>query len=274
MHKINVYLITPKNNPRNVHLVNQFNSSDEFNLIIVPAIMTSNFEEVKSAGLSFDGRAFLKFSGRNLLASEIGCAASHNVARGMIAQSGTEGIVIEDDAELLNLEKLHALILRFRSFTDSEAFVLSLTDFQTSGRKYRNEMSAIDKVSFIKLLGHPPLAVATYMNAMAADRMFSKNTPITWVSDWPPTNCDFFVATSAFFRHSVDPKSSLIDPGNFLERNIKKKVGIRISWMFGVLFNFVKGPYRFRFLERFITYKILHRIDMARVASFVNSVDS
>ncbi len=275
MNKIDVYLISPLNQPRNKHLVELFSTSPVFNLIQVPAIMTPEFSNVDEAEIVFDEAVFRNFTGRNFRPAELGCAASHNEARKLVSLGETSALILEDDAVVKNLNQLFSILELFNGILKEENSILNLTDFLTSGQIISAvDDSEIPDTKFLKLIGQAPLAVASFMSPGAAKTLVAGNTPISWVSDWPRSNCSFYVANVSVISHSQETRVSLIDPAGVLARNAPKPQGERLFSFLKLLFMIVTNRNRGALLERLLNYKILYRIDRIRVQHFVNSLDS
>ena len=275
MNKIDVYLISPLNQPRSKHLVELFSISPVFNLIQVPAVMTPKFSDVDRAEIVFDETVFRNFTGRSFRPAELGCAASHNEARRLVSLGNTSALILEDDAIVKNLDQLFSILELFDGILKEENSILSLTDFLTSGQIFSTiDDNEIPETKFIKLIGQAPLAVASFMSPGAAKTLVAGNSPISWVADWPRGNCSFYVANVSVISHSQEASFSLIDPEGNLARNAPKRQSERLFSFLKLLLMIVTNRNRHSLLERLLNYKILYRIDRIRVQHFVNSLDS
>jgi GR25 family glycosyltransferase involved in LPS biosynthesis len=271
---IDVYVIVPRGVARNPSLIPSLESHAGFRVHLIDAYMTPNFEAVKQAGLVFDGKLFMIFSGRGLTSGEIGCAASHNVARKMIGDSGESGIIFEDDAVIPNLDELHLTILNFETSHKDPLAVLSLIEFRNNHSEVSTPRESSRPRVFMKLLGLPSLAAATYFRPVAAQQLYFSNQIIRWVSDWPNSKVSFYVTNLPVAIHPIGSKTSLIDPSNALARLENPRFFARLKKISNVLVRSAISGFNLELIERFWTYKLLLRIDQLRIKRNEYFVDS
>ena len=142
---------------------------------------------------------------RELTSGEVGCAVAHNNARCMVSAFANGAIILEDDAVLLDPQKMIADARNFLKVMEGERAVLSF---------FTGEESQVSrffkKRRFVRRLQSPPFAVAYALTPQAAKELVSSNTPVRYVADWPPSRVKFFQSTSNYVQHGEFP--SLIDP--------------------------------------------------------------
>jgi GR25 family glycosyltransferase involved in LPS biosynthesis len=206
--KLLVVVIQTPGSDRYIPINVSLGMDPRFNLVYLPATMLSSNHEISLSNVPFNRNYFRHFQGRDLTPQEVGCAHSHNAAREIISQSPLGGIILEDDARIVNLDLLFAHSFDFLSHHQAEASILSLTG-------YRNLTFACAELSasprrILRLNGQPDLAVAYALTMKAAKKLVCSNTPIKWVSDWPLSNSNYFAITPRVVTHGDQNTKSII----------------------------------------------------------------
>ena len=274
MDKINTYVIVPHGTCRNPQLLDSLNSHPSFSVFTIEAVMTPTYEAVERHNLIVKSGIFKSISGRNLSPGEIGCAASHNLARKYLAQSNEPGIILEDDAVIEDLDQLYQIILNFNQRIKNPLSVLSLIDFLSAGQETQTYSNDKRSVEFLRLRGIPPLAVASYLKPNAALSLLQNNTPITWVSDWPDSQATFFVSNHSVIFHGSNSSSSLIDPKNSLGRLQDSNYLTKLTIVSKAIFKAVVNFSLIQFIKRFLVYRLLFRVDRFRIKHNENFMDN
>jgi hypothetical protein len=157
------------------------------------------------------------------------------------------------------------MVTEFLSSQNSKSSILNLTGFRNIGLKASKNRSTNNN-RYIKLWGSPDLAVSYALTQKAAAELLISNTPIMGVSDWPVTECNYFVPIRPPVKHGDVSTSSLIDSTKSSFRNDESLY--RKLWKLTLVKYFVKRPMGvslFHFIR--VTYgrKIQWRYDYLKV---------
>jgi hypothetical protein len=213
-HSKNILLlvISEKNSQRSKNLTKKLNEVNDFKMTRVDAVMTRNSEQLQESEVNYDQDKARYYLGRNMLPSEIGCAASHNIARKLISESPWGGVILEDDARIPDLDLFSSLVTDFLEKNKGGAAILSLAGWKPKSFDYESDYEISREVTQIRLLGHPPLALAYALTPLAAQLLYKSNRTIFQVSDWPKSKCRYFVTSSIVVYHGDQQTQSIIDP--------------------------------------------------------------
>jgi GR25 family glycosyltransferase involved in LPS biosynthesis len=181
--------------------------------------------------------------GRRLTQNERACALSHTSAREIISKSEFGGVILEDDARIINLENFYSLSVRFLLRNQKKRKILSLVNYFSN--KPENK-SQIRPKSYFRLLSHAPLAVAAAITPKAAKQLLKNSKKNSAVADWPGFRCVFYILNTGVVNHGDAESESII--GN---------VGFRVEQ--GTI-NFTSKKDIIR-----ITRKVLQKIDTYRI---------
>lgn len=267
--KILVVIIQTPNSDRYIPLSDDFYEDSRFELVFSPATMLYSNDEILNKNISRYNSYFNFFVGRDLSPGEVGCADSHNAARFLISQNSFGGIILEDDARLIDKNTLVPQIIDFLSRHQDEEAVLSLTRFRNSSSKSPHQLGPTLQV--FRLIGQPDLAVAYALTKKAADALVRANTPIKWVSDWPMSTCKFFTVFPEIFLHGdQDTKSIILDDTPDFRKSIKSSIKLKLLFVFP-LFNhsYPKVSFKTYFNEVFLR-RLTWRFD--RVLMFLRNI--
>jgi len=207
-------IIETPNSERSRPLIGLLAGDDRFLTHILPATMIRDASDVESLGIKIDSTKFAFFQNRELSFPEIGCAFSHNVARGIIANSAAGGVILEDDARIINLDNFYRNSLDFLINHIGESTVLSLTFSSWLSRALPT-----NKNLTIRLFGMPPLAAANVLTRGAANNLLESNKRIHTVADWPYTSNIYYCSAEPSVWHGDADSGSVIDPLSNLNRN-------------------------------------------------------
>ena len=202
-----VVIIETPNSCRSQPLLNSLASDQRFNVVRLPAHMYGSYSEVENKNIEVNSELFQILHRRRMSPQEIGCAISHNVARQLISNSGEVGIVLEDDARIIDMSNFFDSVTDVLSEIPDSFGVLSLT------HAVRTNMSGQipERIKAIRIYSNPPLAVAYAITPNAASQLVSKNTPVAYVSDWPDSNVKYFCLNKALVNHGDENTKSTID---------------------------------------------------------------
>ena len=204
-----VIIIETPNSNRSQPLLRSLGCDSRFDVVRLPACMLKTYSDVNALNFEISLEAFNALHGRIMSPQEIGCATSHNIARQLISRSEVGGVILEDDARILDLDSFFYLCTTFVNDKGDSRSVLSLTGFRQlvlQNSQFRNNASK----NIVALFGKPDLAVAYALTPSAAKNLYEANTPISTVSDWPITRCQFFALLSTVVSHGDAKTSSVI----------------------------------------------------------------
>ncbi len=203
MHRIPAVIIQTPNSKRFEPLLETLTQSKIFEPILLPAIMGISLPQ---AGKSVT-HVELKKYGRELSQNERACAISHSRARAIIATSEHGGLVLEDDARIIHLGNLEALVTEFLSRSKSSIRALGLVNYRTTHA--RND-SGVDQPRIYRLLAEAPLAVATVFTPSAANSLIQSAASTSQVADWPNSRCKFYITSLGPVIHGDAHSESVI----------------------------------------------------------------
>jgi GR25 family glycosyltransferase involved in LPS biosynthesis len=204
-----VVIRTPKSD-RYLPIESLFKDDKRFKLEYIEASMTPSYSEVANRGIAFSTEIFEYFQGRKLTPAEIGCADSHNRARDLIKSHADGGVIMEDDARIINIDSFYMMATDFLWSQNLNLSILNLTGFRGIGLETLRNKS-MGKNRYIKLWGRPDLAVSYALTNKAAAELLKSNQPIIDVSDWPDVKCNYFVPLRPPVKHGDTTTSSIID---------------------------------------------------------------
>ena len=204
-----VVIRTPKSD-RYLPIESLFKNDQRFKLEYIEASMTPSYSEVSNRRITYSTEIFEYFQGRKLTPAEIGCADSHNRARDLIKSHVDGGVIMEDDARIINIDSFYMMATDFLSSQNLNLSILNLTGFRGIGLETLRNKS-MEKNRCVKLWGRPDLAVSYALTNKAAAELLKSNQPIIDVSDWPDVKCNYFVPLRPPVKHGDTTTSSIID---------------------------------------------------------------
>jgi GR25 family glycosyltransferase involved in LPS biosynthesis len=200
-----VIVIRTPNSDRYRPIESILKNDKRFELEYIEASMTPTYHDVKSRNIAYSTEIFEYFHGRKLTPPEIGCADSHNRARNLIQYSSNGGVILEDDARVIDVDLLYNVSFLFLNSNQGFKSILSLTPFN---RLIKNQNK---KIKIIRVLGTTDLAVAYALTPSAAKSLIKVNQPIASVADWPKSTCKFHITNVQSITHGdSNTKSTII----------------------------------------------------------------
>jgi GR25 family glycosyltransferase involved in LPS biosynthesis len=246
--KLLVIVIRTPNSNRYLPIDILLKDDNRFEIVYVEASMTPSYSDVSSKNILYSTEIFEYFHGRKLMPAEIGCADSHNKARQLIQRRKIGGVILEDDAQILSIDAFYIMATNFLTSQVSNPSILNFTGLNQKNLKISNSRFS-NNLKYVKLWGTPALAVAYALTARAASDLLQSNIPIKDVSDWPITNCSYFVPLMPQIRHGDLSTLSLIDASNSNFRNNRSKLSKLLDLLF---FKFLyKKPYNVNIFDYF-----------------------
>lgn len=223
--KLPIVIIVTPGRGRHIPLVETLRTSSIFQVQELVATMGGEVEG------SFDeaSESELIQYGRVLTANERACAISHLRARQIIADSDYGGVILEDDARVINLSDLETAVASFLIRSHSKCNILSLLDYRDSYKALKNK-SIKKLLPTFRLFAECPLAVAVALTPPAARNLIESAQSRSQVSDWPETKCHFAYLASGIVRHGDADTFSII--GDSAERRVVNigKLSLRRRW--------------------------------------------
>ena len=207
-----VIIVTPGQN-RHIPLVEALRNSSIFRVQELAATMGSDLEGPFEKASE---RELIQY-GRALTANERACAISHLRARYIIADSQLGGVILEDDARVINLTVLETSVANFLNKSQGKCKILSLVDYRDSHKNHQRRLIKKLLPTF-RLFAECPLAVAVALTPHAARNLIESAQFSSQVSDWPESNCQFSCLASGNFRHGDTNTTSII--GDIAERKV------------------------------------------------------
>jgi GR25 family glycosyltransferase involved in LPS biosynthesis len=233
MKKLLIVVIATPNSSRFLKLNEQLAYSDRIDLVYVPAVMylkcNSNFSQ------DIDLEFMQSFYARSILDGEIGCSISHNLARGLIAENVSGGVILEDDARIIDMDRFIGTASKFLERT-KESAILNLSTHKSVSDSYVDFLSQSLSCKYVKSIGPTPLALAYALSQQAALKLLKVNNPIRYLADWPKSSVSFFFSKFPSVAHGDFNVPSIIDPGG--QRQSLARIGFN-----GDYFNFVGRYY-------------------------------
>lgn len=226
--KLLVVVIVTPNSDRHVPLLKILKADDRFEIRTLAATMIGSDSDLYKSGVNFTQDFSKVFECRDLTNREIGCANSHNMARAMISENPLGGIILEDDARIVNSELFYEISTGFLRNHLGKPFVLSLTGLRFANRRNESLSSSACDVT-MTLHGTPDLAVAYALTRASSRILLKANLPIRSVADWPESRCIFKAALIPVVAHGdADTKSTIAVIGPEFRKGITLKQKIRL----------------------------------------------
>lgn len=215
LSSLSVFIIETPNSNRSAPLKKSLLGDSRIEINTIKASMISSQSELDKSAISIEGDYFWAVSNRYLTLPEIGCANSHNLARLACSNLEIGGVILEDDARILDRDRFVNSSLLFLNRFKETSSILSLT-YDTGIRDARDPG---DWSQSIRLIGDAPLAVAYAITPLAARRLFDANSPVKYVSDWPAAKVKNYSLIKPPVSHGDSATISTIDPAGVLGRS-------------------------------------------------------
>lgn len=224
MRFIPVVIIKTPDSPRINPLLTQLNNVSGVEVNVIEATMGRDL----GSELEFNNYQEFKSYGRELTQNERACAISHTRARQIIAETEFGGVVLEDDARILDPE---AFVQQASDFLQShlgKRHVLTLLSYwiapQSKIRRNRRNRT-------FRLLAEAPLAVGVALTPMAARSLIAAAGEKSMTSDWPSSECIFFGLQTGVVRHGDSDTLSII--GETEKRAVR--MSLRLISIYGIV---------------------------------------
>lgn len=207
--QVDCYVIAARDSAHVNELIRTLEQDNRIQVVRMDATMvyegSPEFLELSGESLA----AFQRLYGRTLLPGEVGCSLSHNRARYFASKNPFGALIIEEDARIQDLELFVTTTLEFLNARFGKNGILSF--YNNEFRFTRNNQPCI-LGRWIRSIGAPSSTVAYAITNKSAGVLFKKNSPVTFLADWPITDTCFYIATMDAVSHSDDSHLSQIGP--------------------------------------------------------------
>ena len=214
-HQIQVFIIETPASSRSNKLKQALQKDSRVCLHIIPAKMIRSALDLTESGIQIHEGFLWALTNRFMSFPEIGCAYSHNTARGEVSRTKMGGVIFEDDARIIDKDIFIETVTTFLTKHQNQSAMLSLT--YSVHQESQAEHSSVRGI--FKLLGDPPLAVAYALTPLAAKRLLDANEPVRFVSDWSEAHIKKYCLFYPLVSHGDSETISIIDPSGSLARN-------------------------------------------------------
>lgn len=203
MYILPVVIITTPQSKRVEPLLDRLNGDVRFVVTQIDATMGQSMQEPTELSLISEHRNY----GRSLSQGERACAVSHQRARAIISHSDFGGIILEDDARIIDLDRLYYHSSQFLQKKSNQPRILSLVSYYSNEPKI--QIGKLRQLYF-PLFSDAPLAVAAAMTPTAASQLVSSSKKSSMVADWPHSRCRFYILRKGVINHGDSETSSVI----------------------------------------------------------------
>lgn len=209
MKRIPAVVIQTPNSERFLPLIEILKNSKIFEPVLMAATMGVNLSEMKQ---SFEKQELTRY-GRALSRNERACAISHTRAREIIAKSEIGGLILEDDARILDLRILESASQAFLEEKAKSYSALGLLDYSGTTDNSRSHNNYLNYGSFHRLFAEVPLAVGTVLTPEAAAELVTSAGEYSQLADWPYSRCRYYFLSTGCIAHGDSTTNSVIgDP--------------------------------------------------------------
>lgn len=209
MKRIPAVVIQTPNSERFLPLFEVLKNSKIFEPVLMVATMGVDLPETNQP---FERQEISRY-GRVLSRNERACAISHTRAREIIAESDKGGLILEDDARILDLQILESVSQEFLEEKGKSPSALGLLDYSGATDSSKRNRSHLNHGRFHRLLAEAPLAVGTLLTPEAAVGLVTSAGEYSQLADWPHAKCKFYFLSRGCISHGDLTTSSVIgDP--------------------------------------------------------------
>jgi hypothetical protein len=250
--KVVCYVIADRDSSCVNELIQALEQDNRIQVVRMDATMvyeeSPEFLELSGESLA----TFQKLYGRTLLPGEVGCSLSHNRARFLASKNSLGALIIEEDAKIQDLELLVSTTLEFLNARFGKSGILS---FYNNEFRFRRNNQPLIPGRWIRSIGPPSSTVAYAITNKSAGVLFKKNSPVSFLADWPITDTCFYIATVDAVSHSDDPHLSQISLRSNRENGFSFSDRIKIL----TLIHYIDNKNQFSSFSEFLEYLWLPR---------------
>jgi len=254
---LKVLILGDKEGHRMKPLLKTFLNDDRFDLEFWDPVFLNSFNDEHLVESGFDVKKSTSYMSRELALNEIACSLAHNRARAYLAVNKFEGVILEDDARIPNLNYFFDAAISFLNSVKVPA-VLNFAS-QKTVEDFGNAL--LDSPQLRKQISHSPLTVGYVLNKAGADMLAKTKYRLYMTADWPYSKIEKYVLANPAVAHGDARNVSTIDPENLLKRSTRSW---KRSWPNRIrLFSFYwyfRHRRNFGSLKEYITVMLLPRI--------------
>ena len=155
----------------------------------------------------YDLFSFRSRLAREPLNGEIGCALAHREAlKGFIETSQLWTLVLEDDAIVIEPDRLEEIVLEIANLSESQPTVISLCYERAFPKRSQNKY-------FVQCRSFSSKTTAYFINRKGAEALIESQTPVRFLADWPITTLlfKFYVSRSPLVIEDPTLESSILN---------------------------------------------------------------
>ena len=155
--------------------------------------------------------------GREMSPAEVGCALAHNKARRLASSSSDFTLILEDDAivpDPVLLREMLEHVSRTSSVKSNVVINLGINRAWIPGPNNNRSRSKLRRT-----IGSSPLALAYIVTPVSSNELLQANTPVQYLSDWPPASVTWLRAIRPLIFHGMGANRSLISQNQGKERS-------------------------------------------------------
>jgi GR25 family glycosyltransferase involved in LPS biosynthesis len=254
---LRVLIVGDKDSQRIKPLLKTFLNDNRFDVNIWAPVYLKSFDDPQLIHSGFDVSKSTSYVGRNLSLNEIGCTLAHNRVREYLAVNNIDGVILEDDARIPDLDYFfHAATL----FLDSTK-IPAVLNF--ASRKMFEDFDNI--LAGIPLLQkqtcHLPGNVGYVLNKAGAKMLSTTDHRLYMMCDWPFSKIEKYTLTIPAVAHGDKETVSTIDPKNLLRRDLfswKRAWSNRIK--FFSFYWYIRHRNDFESLREYVIVMLIPRI--------------
>jgi GR25 family glycosyltransferase involved in LPS biosynthesis len=205
---LTIVVISTPNSTRKDPLIESLSNVAEVRLVELDAVMLNRDSPEYNDPHVIDKAYSKLIYGRELSPGEYGCAISNASAQKLLAKTSHGGVILEDDARILDLSEFLKVSRLFLSHQIEKSAVLSFFD----GASYVKRQKSLGNKSYpwISVFGHTSFTVAYAITPLACKKISKSNTPISYLADWPVSKSKFFLSSKSLVKHGDENTSSII----------------------------------------------------------------
>ena len=189
--KLNCYVIAAPESDQINPFMQLLCTDERLEVVLLDATMVYEDSEEYLKFRKFSQIDFRNRYGRFLLPGELGCSLSHNRARELVSHIPQGGIILEEDAEIMDLNLFVTTSMEFLETYKSRAGVLS---FYNNEYRFKRNTQAKFLGKWIRHFGGPSSTVAYAITQESATNLVMANMPVRFLADWPIARTSFYVA--------------------------------------------------------------------------------
>jgi GR25 family glycosyltransferase involved in LPS biosynthesis len=251
---IDCYIIRSDDANRSLSLIESLKQHSHINIILIDGYYLN--EEELALVTDHTWSKIRNF--RNLVSGEIGSALSHSFVQTMVAEAGVGGVILEDDARIINIENFYTTCFDFLS-AKNPVRILNLCDPRAQNMSTRFHLEKIPKTSSINLIGLSNRNVAYALSSRSARSISEVNFPIYSTPDWPFSSNRHAILIHPVVLHGDNNTISTIDKFDTLKREIRGNILRKIRMV--LFYDYLKNYKHFEDITQYYNIVLRHRVN-------------